>query len=312
MKKILVYGAGAIGMTFGGYLSKEHEITLLGREKNLNAIKRNGLRISGIWGGQRFRRFKLASRTAQLEKRPGTYDLILVCVKSYDTLRAAREIARFAGSRTMVISLQNGLGNLETLGRFLRPENILAGRVIFGAVLQEPGHVEITVIASPTAVGESSRNEITSRVRAVVKMFRSAGLPSSAVKNVRTLLWAKAAFNCALNPLATLIGSHYGFLGEHEMTRLLMEEAIREVYRTARKMKVAMEPPAAASYIDFFYNKLLPSTYNHFPSMLQDIKRGKRTEIDAINGAIAAYAARAGVDVPVNRFLTKAVKELEK
>lgn len=309
---ILVFGAGAIGMTFGGFLSKEHKVTLLGRASHIGAIRKRGLKVSGIWGRHCFRRFFLYSDASKLEKEGEAYDLILVCVKSYDTAKAARTIRRLAGKDTAVLSLQNGLGNIEELHRHLDRRRVLAGRVIFGAEAVSSGHVKITVIANPTAVGETSVNYVTPRAAAISAMFNRAGLPSEPAADINTRLWGKVVYNCALNPLASMIGSHYGFLGEHPLTRAVMEEVIREVYLVARKMKLKMTPGNYQEYTRLFYQKLLPMTYNHHPSMLQDLMNGKKTEIDALNGAVVRCAARLRISVPVNRFLVRAIRRLEK
>lgn len=310
--KILVFGAGAIGLTFGGFLSAAHDVTLLGRPRHLEQIRKKGLKLSGIWGRHCFKRLSLITEMSELEKKPEPYDLILVCVKSYDTGAAARSVKSLAQKSTAVLSLQNGLGNIEELHKYLDPRQVLAGRVIFGAETLGPGQVKITVIASPTAVGETAVNVGMSRAKKISALFNRAGLPAEPVKDIRTRLWAKVAYNCALNPLASMIGSHYGFLGEHELTRAMMEETIREIYLVAEKMKLRMNPRTHKNYTRLFYRKLLPMTYNHHPSMLQDLMNKKKTEIESLNGAVVRYAESLGVNVPVNRFLACAIRRLEK
>lgn len=308
--KVLVFGAGAVGSTFGGFLSRSHDVTLLGRRSHLEAIKKNGLRISGIWGNHHFTKFSFATDFKNLLKEE--FDLILVTVKSYDTESAARMIRKIIRPQTLVISLQNGLGNVEALQRHLPSKQILAGRVIFGAILSSPGNIKITVMAEPTAIGETTVRKETPRVRKIAKLINDARVPTVSCPDVFKLLWAKVIYNCALNSLASLLNCHYGKLTEQMETRTVMNKVIDEIYEVAAKAKVGLNPPTAAQYRNLFYSKLVARTYDHRPSMLQDLKKGKRTEIDALNGAIVALGKKYEVKTPVNAELTKLIKTRER
>jgi 2-dehydropantoate 2-reductase len=308
--KILIFGAGAVGLTFGGFLSRHHEVTLLGRAKQMKAIRRHGLTITGIWGRHHFKNFHLAMQVRALAGKK--FDLVLFTVKAYDTEAAARQLKKVLKRPAPVIVLQNGLGNIETVHRFFSKTQVLAGRVIFGALIPKPGQVKITVIANPTAIGETAVRRETPRVKKVVREFKKAGLPVVSCADVQSVLWAKVIYNCALNPLASILGCHYGFLMEKDETRLVMDEVIQEIYALARKMKVKLNPPSAEKYQKLFYSQLVPRTYNHHPSMLQDLRRGKQTEIDALSGAVARLGAKYGVPVPVNALLAAAIRKKEK
>jgi 2-dehydropantoate 2-reductase len=220
-------------------------------------------------------------------------------------------VARFLRGRirpeTLVLSLQNGIGNVETLHEFLLPKQVLAGRVITGVEIK-PGKIKITVSADLTRIGETTLKRITGRVKTIARIFSEAGLPTRAVPDVEKYLWAKLAYNSALNPLASLLKVHYGALAESESTRLLMEEMIREVYGVAKKKKVKLDPSTAEGYIRLFYQKLVPRTYAHHPSMLYDLRQGKRTEIDALNGAVVRLGQSLRVPTPFNQLLTELIK----
>jgi len=175
----------------------------------------------------------------------------------------------------------------------------------------EPGKIRVTVSADETRIGETLVKKVTDRVEALARIFSEAGLPTRPVPDVEQYLWAKLIYNCALNPLASLLGVHYGALTESEATRFLMEEIIREAYRVAKRKKVKLDPPAAESYIRLFYRKLVPLTYDHHPSMLQDLRQGKRTEIDALNGAIVRLGRSVSRAVPFNHLLTELIHSHE-
>ncbi|MCM8775281.1 MAG: ketopantoate reductase family protein [Candidatus Omnitrophica bacterium] len=309
--KILVFGAGAIGMAFGGFLSRAHDVTLLGRRPHLEAIRRRGLKVSGIWGRRTFRKFHLLSDVRDLVRERPFFDLILVTVKSYDTEEAARSIRKFSHPKAVVLSLQNGLGNIETLHRYLPRRQVLAGRVIFGVEVRDAAEIKVTVIAQPTALGETASQKITARVKYLAREFSRLQLPTVPTAHIQTLLWAKAAYNCALNPLSSLLGCHYGFLGEHPITRLVMNEVICEIYDVARKARVVLSPKTAKGYQSIFYDKLVPRTYDHHPSMLQDLERGRPTEIDALNGAIVRLGKKFHVPTPVNEYLVYLIHQKE-
>jgi len=322
--KILVFGAGAVGCAFGGFLSSTHEVTLYGRKKWLNPIRKQGLRVSGIWGRHHFKRLQIETDLKKLVRKRSEFDLILVTVKSFDTEKAARSIRRLMGPKTWVLSLQNGLGNIETLHRYLPKKQILAGRVIFGIVLQcnrkglkPKTEIKITVSAEPTAIGETTARRITSRVRKIVRIFQKAHLPTVTTTNVRGLLWLKVIYNCALNPLASLLRCHYGQLGENPETRWIMGTVIREIYQVAQKARVRLNPKTAEGYRELFYTKLLPRTYHHHPSMLQDLLRKKagkprRTEIEALNGAIVKLGGKYKAGTTMNRILRDLIHKQEK
>lgn len=308
--KILIFGTGAMGSAFGGFLSRsDHEIYLYGRPWHLNAIRRRGLKVTGIWGHHTFRKFKLVTDFTILE-RTKPYDLILLTVKSFDTEKAARELRRIVSPKTLLVTIQNGLGNIETLHRFFPKKQVLAARVIFGVEIW-PGKIKITVSADRVLVGETALRKVTPRVRALASLFTNSGIKARTVADIRKPLWAKVIYNAALNPLASLLGVHYGALLEIPVTRELMKQIVDEIYQTAARLGLRLEPKTAKAYTKLLFERLTPATYDHHPSMLQDLLKGNRTEIDAMNGAIVRLGARAGIRTPINQLITSLVKMRE-
>ncbi|HNV85946.1 MAG TPA: ketopantoate reductase family protein [Candidatus Omnitrophota bacterium] len=308
---ILIFGAGAVGSIFGGFLSRtEHRITLYGRPWHLRRVKKQGLRIEGIWGRHVFRKFGTVTDFSALKKNASRFDLILLTVKSPDTEKACRELGQIVSPGTLILSLQNGIGNVECLHRYFPSRNVLAGRVIFGAVI-DPGKVRVTVSADAVRIGETAVRKITPRVKKLTALLTRAGIQSGAVADIRQFIWGKALYNCALNPLASLLDVHYGALLENLHTRLLMKEIVAEIYRVARKRRIRLLQRTDADYVRLLFGRLIPATYAHHPSMLQDLRRGRRTEIDALNGAICRLGRESGVRTPVNEVLTGLVKARE-
>lgn len=308
--KILAFGAGSLGSVVGGFMAKAgHEVALVGRTAHMEAIRTQGLRITGIWEDHQVRNLRCLDSVDGLER--GEFDLILVTVKAYDTRAAAETIAPLVGADTLVCSYQNGLGNAETLAEVIGPKHVFGARAIYGVWLPEPGHAEVTVIAQPTALGTYDPATPTDRVRAIADAMNEAGLPTVYTDKIATVLWAKVAYNCALNPMSALLDATYGEVGRRPETRALIEEVIRELYAVGGAVGVHLEPPTPEEYLTLFFEELLPPTANHYASMREDFRRKRRTEIDALNGAIVRYGNEHGVPTPVNTTLTRLVEARE-
>ena len=164
--RVLVMGAGAMGSAVGGFLAKAgHRVTLVGRAPHIEIIRTQGLRITGIWGEHCVSNLETVTDPASLE--PGSFDLILITVKSYDTRAAVAAVAPLFGDHTLVCSYQNGLGNAEVIAEAAGWRRTVGARAIYGVWLSEPGTAEITVIANPTALGVYSPDAPADRVRAI-------------------------------------------------------------------------------------------------------------------------------------------------
>ena len=308
--RILVMGAGAMGSAAGGFLAKAgHQVTLVGREPHMAAIRERGLRITGIWGDHLVRTLHARTDLAGLER--GAFDLVLICVKSYDTAEAIKAVVPLVDPGTLVCAYQNGLGNAERIAEAVGWERTVGARVIFGVWLREPGWAEITVIANPTAIGVYDPRAPVERVRALAAAMDAAGLPTVFTDQIATVLWGKVAYNCALNPLSALLDVPYGRLLESEHTRQIMAEVIQELYAVAGAMGVQLKPDTAEAYIRHLFEDLIPPTAAHYASMHEDFCRKRRTEIDALNGAICVYAVRHRIPCPTNTVLPRLVRARE-
>ena len=312
MTHVVVAGAGALGCVFGGFLHRAgYRVTLLGRAAQIEAIATNGLRIEGLWGEHQLRDLGLATDASHVQ---APADAILITVKSYDTRTIAAAIAPLCAPQGIAISLQNGLGNVETLGAVLGAHRVLAGRVIFGAETLAAGRVRVTVYADPVLIGVWRRREhpqLEAVARAWAERFAATGIPSAYTDDIEAALWGKVLYNAALNPLGALLGVHYGALGENAHTRAIMDTVIDEAFRVAVAEGVTLPWASPAAYRAVFYDRLVPSTFDHRPSMLQDLERGRATEIDAINGEVWKRGAARGIVTPVNELLTRLVHARE-
>lgn len=308
--RLLIMGAGAIGSVVGGFMAKAgHTVTLVGRGPHMAEIRQAGLRITGIWGDHRVA--GIEARTTPPEPAAGAYDLILITVKAYDTRGAIEAVKGLVADSTLVCSYQNGLGNAETIAESVGWQRTIGARAIYGVVVKEPGWVDVTVIANPTALGVYSPETPEDRVREIVDAMEAAGLPTVYTDRIATVLWGKVAYNCALNPLSALLDVPYGALLDTEHTREMMREIVHELYAVGMGIGVALEPALPGEYVDLLFNTLIPPTAAHYASMRADFIHKRRTEIEALNGAIVRYAKELGIPCPTNTTLTRLVHARE-
>ena len=169
----------------------------------------------------------------------------------------------------------------------------------------------VTVYAEPVLVGAMVPDSPQPSLAQVVADLNRAGIPTREVDNILTHLWGKVLYNCALNPLGAILGVPYGALGDHPQTRGLMRRIIEEIYQVAAARGVPLGHADATAYFNFFMENLVPATAGHWPSMWQDLQAGRRTEIEALNGAICRYGEAAGVATPYNDAISRLVRFLE-
>jgi len=304
IEKILVAGCGAIGSIVACLLAESgSRVDVLGRGEHLRAIGRRiggGIEVEGIWGNHE------ASPDGVFDDpaAAGTdYDCVLVTCKSFQTeVLVAGLGPRRLAARGRAISLQNGLGNVERLAAVFGAERSLAARVIFGGEVTRPGRVRVTVEAEPLLIGHPS-GRLDQGAEHWAARLDAAGVPCRATRQVVAALWGKVFYNAALNPLGALLGFCYGRLAEDPQLRRVMDRVIDEAYAVAIAEGVELPWARAAEYREHFYGRLLPPTLQHRSSMLQDLERGRPTEIDAICGEVVRRGDAHGIDVSANRVL---------
>lgn len=308
--KVLIMGAGALGSILGGFLAKSgHAVTLVGRAAHMEAVASQGLRVTGIWGEHCIS--GLTTVTSPSDAAGQDYDVVFIAVKSYDTAAAVAAVQPLLGSDTLVCSYQNGLGNAETIAACVGGHRVVEAMVIFGVQVPEPGQVHVTVIARPTALGVYDGGPDPARVRALASALDDAGLPTVFSDQIGADLWRKVAYNSALNPLCALLDVPYGRLPEMAETRAAMASIVAELYAVAAARGIAMDPATPEEYMALFYEVLVPPTAAHYGSMHEDFRLKRRTEIDALNGAVVGFGEAAGVACPANAMITRLIKARE-
>lgn len=305
--KYLVMGAGALGSVFGGLLAEGgHDVTFVGADDHLKAMQGQGLTITGIWGEHPVGPIKAFYGTEGLS---GTFDTVLLSVKSYHTAAVMAQTLPYIHRDSLVFSIQNGLGNWETIAEAVGWDRTVGARVIFGAEVEKPGTARVTVYADKVLLGSPSGTAPREKIQLVCEHFNGAGIPTAISDEIASFLWGKVLYNCSLNALGAILNVPYGSLRETPEIMAVMRRVVEEIFAVAHAKGIALPYENADSYYSILTDVQLPPTVLHRSSMLQDMAKGSRlTEIDALNGAISRYGRELGVPTPVNDVLTAVIK----
>ncbi len=308
--RVLLFGLGALGTVYSCLLKNlGHEVVGLDRQPVIEGIKDHGVRVEGIWGEHEAQLDELLTDIKELES--SQFDLIILTVKSYETGEVCRQIRGLVGPNTYLLLAQNGYGNYEAASEHIPQERIILGRVIFGAETLEWGHSRVTVIADDVLLGSPTHLIDIAILEEYARLFSSAGIPTRASKEVMQYVWAKIIYNSALNPLGAILEVAYGQLAANENSKALMDEIIKEIFAVLEAIGQQTPWADANAYMQAFYGQMVPATVLHHASMLQDIQRGRRTEIDALNGAVVELGKAYGVPTPVNEVIVSILKAKE-
>jgi 2-dehydropantoate 2-reductase len=295
--KTAIIGPGALGCLFGAYLTKGGlDVTLVDhRPERARTLGAGGIIVQGLRGEQHVP-VKVTAESNSL----GPVDLVVVCVKAYHTADALRLHGSLVGNNTMVWTIQNGLGNVETMARLVPADRIVGGSTTMGANLLAPGRVHHAG-EGETFIGELD-GTLSPRVELVARDVSAAGIPVEPRPDIQRLIWRKVLVNVAINALTAILRVRNGVLLAHEPALRLMEEAVREAVRAAATRGIHFNEDDAVAQA----KEVARRTAKNRSSMLVDILSGRRTEIDFINGAITDLGP-----APVNRVLTALVQALE-
>lgn len=287
--RVQIMGAGALGSLIGALIQLAgYEVIFVARGKQLSALK-NGLRVSGL------KEFELSVYSTA---EPEDADITFVTVKAYDTENAAKILAEVDAG--IVCSLQNGVGNEEILAKYCR--KVLGGVTTYGANLKDYGHV-VYAGEGYTYIGEMD-GSISKEAETVVDVLRSSGIRAEVVEDIKFRIWVKAVINAAINPITAVCRVRNGEVVRNpylwEVAKAISEEG-REVMA-----KMGYEFDAVSEV-----RRVAEMTAENRSSMLQDLERGKRTEVEFINGAIVKKGEEFGIDCATNRTLLNLVRGVE-
>lgn len=310
---VLVFGGGAVGLGLASCLKAAgYDPDIVARKNTADIIKSEGLLRTGLIGEVFYEKVNVYS-DMDLIKSETPYDFILVCTKSNDSDNAARIISshpELTSNETCIVLCQNGWGNREIFIRYFPDKQVYNARVITGFNRPAPNHVEITVHVQPVNLGSLS-NADTKILLPLRDAIRKGGLTSETTDSIEKDLWAKMLFNCSLNPLGAIFDVPYGDLKKSEHTRDIMKHVVDEIFCVLKASGYRSYWENSDDYYRFLIDELIPGTASHESSTLQDIRMKKRTEIDALTGAVVALAKQYNVEVPVNLMLYNMIKFME-
>jgi 2-dehydropantoate 2-reductase len=298
--KFLVVGPGAMGCLFAARLSKAgFDVTLLDYiPERAKQINEQGVAVEGVTGQYTV---KVPTVAGDLSSSP---DLVLICVKSYKTRQASETIQSTLPADAVVVTLQNGVGNVEILEQVFGKERILGGVTSEGATLLGPGKIRHAG-QGETIIGPGG--DPNGPAENLVSAFGQAGFKTKSVDNVSDLIWGKLIINVGINALTAITRLKNGRLPEVPGTRLVLREAVKEAVAVAAAKNIQLPYPDPLGRV----MQVCEATAGNIASMLQDVLKEKETEVDAINGAIVREGEALGIPTPVNLTLTSLVHAIQ-
>ncbi len=302
--KVAVLGAGAMGSLYGAHLAKGgQDVWLIDVwQEHVDAINQHGLKI---FYDDHFETVEIKATLNPLDIE-NTMDLILVFVKSYHTGLVLENCIHLIGDKTKLLTLQNGVGNVDILERFVSRTQILAGTTAHGANVRGPGQINHagkgkTIIGRIDGINTKDEEELAS-------IFHASGLDTELRDRIEGLIWDKLLVNVGINPLTALLLVKNGILLENNETEELIDLLVGEAWEVAKKSNIILSHNDPIGHV----KSIAKATGENKSSMLQDILKGRKTEIDFINGAITHKGKEVGVATPYNELITRLIKAKEK
>jgi 2-dehydropantoate 2-reductase len=302
--KIVVIGTGAMGSVYAGLLADAgNEVWAVDLwAAHLDAIRERGLRVEGASGDRVVQSLKLASSTADI----GPADLVIIATKAAGVAGAAASLPPLLTQKTLVLTIQNGLGAGERIGRHMKTGNLLLGVAGgFGASIRGPGHVHHNGMEL-IRIGEL-KGGLTERVEEVAGVWRAAGFKVKAVADISQLVWEKCICNVAFSAPCTLFERTIGEILADEATSRISAGCAAEADAVARAKGIALSFDDPIAYVREFGGRMPHAR----PSMLLDHMAQRKSEIDAINGMVPVVGAEVGIETPYNEVVSAAVRARE-
>jgi 2-dehydropantoate 2-reductase len=296
---IVILGAGAIGSLFGALLSKKNNALLIGRTPHIQAITENGLIITGKTNMA----VKIPAENS-IKKVTFSPDLLILTVKSYDTETAIKEAKSIIDDSTIVLSLQNGLDNIDKIEKIVSRERIIAGVTTHGVFFSRPGVIRHTG-KGHTILGELDGKK-TGRIKNIARIFNEVGTDTKISSDIIREIWVKAIINSSINPLTTIFQCKNGYLLENPILDNIVKKVCMESTTIANKEGLHLS----------FQNMLkktkevTQNTADNYSSMLQSFRKGKKTEINSINGMLVEIGKNHGMSPLMNEISIYSIKHV--
>ena len=303
--RFAIFGTGGVGGYFGGRLAQAgHDVTFIARGNHLAAIIENGLRVESILGD-------FTINPAQATDNPGQIvpvDVILVAVKAWDIPSAAEAIKPMVGNGTLVIPLENGVDALGQLTSVLGKAHVLGGLCRISAFISKPGVIKHVGVPPYIAFGELD-NKKSDRLTELVEVFVNlAGVTAEIPDDIHKAMWEKFVFIVAVSGVGAVTRQPIGIVRSIPETRNLLLRAMEETVVVGQANGVNLGEDTATRIMESVVDRAPEGT---IPSMQKDIIEGRRSELEAQNGAVVRLGREKGVPTPVNEFIYASLLPME-
>lgn len=312
--KVLIIGAGSIGIALGTIMKNNNtDIDFLAHGETYKSIKDNGISIEGLLGERYIDKEEIGIYSSYEDMEENVYDYIIICTKTTVNREVSEEVfknRRILKSSGIIVIMQNGWGNDESYLKYFPKERIYSARVITGFERTKRNRSKITVHAAPLMIGSIYDLDV-SKVEPLVNVINEGGLESVASNEVSKALWSKMLYNCSLNPLGAIFKVNYGKLSESSYSKDIMNNIIHEIFEVMNAAGYTSFYENEEEYKKDFYDNLIPSTYNHRASTLQDMEKGIKTEMDSLNGSVIKIGEKYNIDISTNKTIYNIIKFME-
>ena len=311
--KALIIGTGAVGCAVAiAAANAGMETTLLARSATASYLREHGLKRTGIFGELAVAPERITVRE-DYDRVASGQDYVVVAVKTMANATVAGELAahrEILGETGRIVIFQNGWGNDEPYLAHFPASQVFNARVITGFARSSPGVTNVTVHTAPILLGSlhgASIRELEPLARAI----NDSGIPSETSEELEQALWAKMLYNTTLNPLGAILNMSYGQLASSAHLVGVMNRLIEETFAVMDAAGYRTFWKDAREYREVFYGKLVPDTFAHRSSTLQDIENRRRTEIDTLNGCILRLGKQHGVPTPTHEMIVEMIRGIE-
>lgn len=312
--RILLIGCGAVGLSLASALYEAGiDLELIARGKTAEAVRGKGIKRQGALG-EAFIEPEKVRVTESAAETQGAYDYIIISSKATGNADIAASLAlrndKILAEGGSLVLCQNGYGTEEAFLAVFDKKRIFHASFSIGFLRPEPSVSEVSVMVSPVTIG-SLFGAPEEAAKPLAQALEKGGIPAKTTEEIGKTLWAKLLYNCTLNPLSAILKTNYGGLMKSEGSVSIMNGIIDEMFKVMHAAGYETFWKDADEYRRAFYEKILPPTYTHRSSTLQDMENRLPTEIDSLNGAVVKLGESLGIDTPCNRIITNIVKSME-
>lgn len=302
--KFCFLGAGALGSAIGGTLARNgKEVYLVDQwQEHVDRINQDGLIFI-----EDEKEIHIPIKAVTDPSTLGTMDVIVVLVKSFATGAAIKQASSLIGPETVVVSLQNGLGNEEIIEKQVGSEKIIGGKAYVGGVLKAPGKIIPGVVGKEICIGEMT-GETTERIKKIAQEFNDGGIITKISDNIKGMIWDKLLINVATGALAGITGLGYGDLYKIKEIEETAFAAIEEGIAVAKASNISLSTEKPKQ---IWEKAAVGLPYEFKTSILQSLEKKQRSEVDFINGAVVRWGKKLNIETPVNHALIACVKGIE-